>query len=160
MQIFTVSLFGHRRVHDYAEIEQQLHFLVYDLISNHEFVEFLVGRDGEFDQLAASTIRKVKRNVFDANSSLIWVQPYKKAEYNHDPKAYDDYYDVVELCDASAKAHPKAAIQLRNRSMVDRSELCIFYVEHPHGGAWETLKYAEKQNKRITLLNTTDSPFD
>ena len=160
MQIFTVSLFGHRRVHDYAEIEQQLHFLVYDLISNHEFVEFLVGRDGEFDQLAASTIRRVKRDVFDANSSLVWMQAYPRSEYMRDPKAYDDYYDIVELCDASAKAHPKAAIQLRNRSMVDRSDLCIFYVERRYGGAWETLKYAQKKNKRITLLNTEDASFD
>ncbi len=155
--MFTVSLFGHRRVSNYAEVEQQLRFLIYDLITNHDFVEFLVGRDGDFDQLAASTIRKVKRDVFDANSSLIWVQAYPRAEYVRDQKAYEDYYDAVELCDASATAYPKAAIQLRNRSMVDRSDLCIFCVEHPHGGAWETLKYAKKKEqenhafKMITL---------
>ncbi len=39
-------------------------------------VEFLVGRNGEFDQLVSSTVRRVKRNFRDDNSALVLVLPY------------------------------------------------------------------------------------
>lgn len=54
-----------------------------ELLQSHEYVEFLVGRDGEFDQAVASTVRRMKRVVGDCNSSLIWVLPYLTAEYEN-----------------------------------------------------------------------------
>lgn len=49
----------------------------------------------------------------------------------------------------SCKAHPKSAIQIRNKYMVNRSDLVIFYVETTSGGAYQTMKYADKQCKNI-----------
>lgn len=74
--------------------------------------------------------------------------PYLRADFSE----YEAYYDSVELCEQSAAVHPKAAIQIRNRAMVDRSDLCIFYVTHPSGGAYQTLKYAESINKNILRI--------
>ena len=53
--------------------------LGFESISN-EYIEFLVGRDGEFDQLVSSTIRRCKRTIRDDNSSLVLVLPYMTAE--------------------------------------------------------------------------------
>ena len=53
-------------------------------------------------------------------------------------------HEFVEVCEQSAKAHPKSAILIRNRVMVDRSDLCVFCVTHKSGGAYQTLRYAEK----------------
>lgn len=37
----------------------------------------------------------------------------------------------------------------RNRWVVEQSDVMIAYVLHDSGGAYSTLKYAEKQNLRI-----------
>ena len=44
---------------------------------------------------------------------------YPKAEYANNADSFDEYYDSVEIRDEAARSHPKAAIQVRNRSMVD-----------------------------------------
>ena len=152
MAELIVCFFGHRTFNDGIEIEQKLYTLIAELIRQTEYVEFLVGREGEFDLLAASVIRRAKQTIYDANSSLVWVQPYIKAEYLRDPDAYEQYYDRIEFCEQSAVSYPKAAIQLRNCMMVDRSDLCVFYVNHPSGGAWQTLQYALRKNKRVINL--------
>ena len=87
-----------------------------------------------------------------ANCSVIWVMPYLKSDYIKNRESYDSYYDSVELCELSANAHPKSAIQIRNRAMVDRSDLCVFYVTHKGGGAYQTLRYAEKVDANIINL--------
>lgn len=80
--------------------------------------------------------------------------PYMKAEYKHNSKSFENYYDSVELCEMSAYAHPKAAIQIRNRTMIERSDLCVFYVNEKRGGAYKTLRYAEKTD--IDIINLAD----
>lgn len=145
--IFTVSFFGHRSIDRYREVEQEVSRIVRSLIRDHEYVDFLVGRDGDFDQIVTAEVRRIKRDVYDANSSLIWVMPYDKAEYKQNRESFDAYYDEVETCPESDGAYPKAAIQIRNRSMVDRSDLVVFYVTHQSGGAFQTMKYAESIGK-------------
>lgn len=154
MQIFTSSFFGHRVIDDYYNVDQKIYEIVRRLIEEKEYVDFLVGREGDFDQIVSSSVRRAKKEVFDANSSLVWVQPYLKADFRDHPEEYEAYYDSIEVCGESDVAHPKAAIQIRNRSMVDRSDLCVFYVARNYGGAWQTMEYAKRQNKQF--LNIYD----
>lgn len=130
--------------------------IVRKLISEKEYVEFLIGRDGEFDQIVASTVRRAKLAIRDDNSELVWVMAYPKAEYAHDADAFDAYYDHVEVCEGSARSHPKAAIQVRNRCMVDRSDLVVCYVDHDSGGAFQTMAYAEKTGKSVINIAVPD----
>ncbi len=51
MRTFTVSFFGHRQIEAPFQVESQLEKLISQLLQQNEFVEFLVGREGEFDQL-------------------------------------------------------------------------------------------------------------
>lgn len=74
------------------------------------------------------------------------------AEYRDNEKEYLNYYDEVEVCAESSEAHSKFAIQVRNRSIVDRSDLMICYIQHKSGGAYATIHYAEKQGKKIVNL--------
>ena len=67
-------------------------------------------------------------------------------------KEYLDYYDEVEVCAGSSEAHPKSAIQVRNRSMIDRADLVECCIQHKSGGAYATIRYAEKQDKKIVNL--------
>lgn len=152
MEIYTVSFFGHREVEGAAEIESRLERLLHDLITQKEYVEFLIGRDGEFDLLAASAIRRAVKHCGCGNTSLILVLPYMKAEYRDNEQSYLDYYDEVEICADSSEVHYKSAIQVRNRCMVDRSDLVVCCIQHKSGGAYSTMQYAKKQGKQVRNL--------
>ncbi len=143
MDIYTVSFFGHRQIDDAIQIERKLDILIRHLLAEKSFVEFLVGRDGDFDLLVSSVIHRCKRSVRSDHTSLVWVLPYPTAAYLNNEKAYRDYYDEVEICEAAR--HYKAAFQFRNRSMVDRSDLVICYIDHQSGGAYQTICYAQKR---------------
>ena len=150
---YTVCLFGHRQIENVLEVEGSLRKAIENLLAEHEYVEFLIGREGEFDILAASVIKSIMRSRDNGNCSLMLVMPYLRADFEKNQAEYEAYYDSVELCEESAASHPKAAIQIRNRTMVDRSDLCIFYVTHPSGGAYRTKQYAEAAGKRIISLD-------
>lgn len=146
MNLFVVSFFGHRQVDDPFLIERQLESIIRELLLTKEYIEFLVGRDGEFDQLVSSTVRRCKRTIRDDNSSLVLVLPYMTAEYRNNEESFHEYYDEIEICLESAEKHFKSAHQVRNRSMVDRSDLVIFcmngYVIHIlHGECVESQLY-------------------
>lgn len=151
MTVFTVSFFGHRRLSDSLDVEKKLQAVIREQLLSKEYVEFLVGRDGEFDQLVSSTVRRCKRTIRDDNSSLVLVLPYETAEYRNNEESFHEYYDEIEVCAASAEKHFRSAHQTRNRSMVDRSSLVVFFVEHESGGAYTTMLYAEK--KGIQTIN-------
>lgn len=51
MDIYRVSFIGHREVDDFFFVEDQIDSVVRELISTKEYVEFYVGRNGEFDTL-------------------------------------------------------------------------------------------------------------
>ena len=150
---YTVCLFGHRQIENVIEVEDALRNVINKVLSEHEYVEFLVGREGEFDILAASELKSIMRSRDTSNCSLTLVMPYLRADFEKNQADYEAYYDSVELCEESAVAHPKAAIQIRNRAMVDRSDLCVFYVTHSSGGAYRTKRYAEAAGKRIISLD-------
>ena len=153
MQPLTVSFFGHRRIENALEIENRLERLIRTLLREHEYIEFLVGRNGEFDQLVSSIIRRCKREYRSDNSAHIWVLPYLTAEFRDNEEAFHDYYDEIEVCEAAAVGHYKNAHQTRNRTMVDRSDLVVFCVQHESSGAWQTMKYAKKQGVPCVNLN-------
>lgn len=83
---------------------------------------------------------------------MILTLPYtvKYIEY------YENYYDEIVIPEAIGKAHPKAAITLRNRWMVDNADLVIAYIEHKEGGAYSAVKYAKKLNKKVVNIGSDE----
>ena len=154
LNTFTVCFFGHREIECTDMLEHNLDILLHNLIITKEYVEFLIGRNGEFDLLASSAIKRAIRRYSCGNTSLTLILPYINADYRDNEQSYLDYYDNIEICEESAEAHFKSAIQVRNRSMIDRSDLGIFYATHK-GGAFHAMQYALKQNKPI--INLADS---
>ena len=153
MEVFTVSFFGHRMIVNALETESRLEQLIRTLLREREYVEFLVGRDGEFDQIVSSAICRCKREYPSDNCAHIWVLPYFTAEFRDNEESFRDYFDEIEVCEAAAVCHYKNAHQTRNRAMVDRSDLVVFCIQHEKGGAWQTMKYAKKQGKPYINLN-------
>lgn len=94
---FTVSFFGHRTIDNPLLIERRLEVLIRKLLSEKGYIEFLVGRDGEFDQIVSSTIRRCKRTVRNDNSTHVWVLPYVTSEYVNNETNFRDYYDENDI---------------------------------------------------------------
>lgn len=153
VDVFTVAFFGHRYIDNFFSVESKLEEIIRDLLCSKQYVEFLVGRNGDFDQMVSSTILRTKRNVRDDNSALRLVLPYPTAEFENNEDSFYNYYDEIEICDEAAKAHFKGAMQIRNRNMVDRADLVVCYIERNEGGAYQTVQYAMKQEKQILNLH-------
>lgn len=152
LEIYTVAFFGHRYIDNILKIEEQLEDHIRKLLTEHEYVDFLVGRNGDFDQCVSSSVLRVRKNFRDDNSSLILVLPYPTSEYINNEQYFEEYYSDIEISFEASKAHPKSAIQIRNREMVDRADLIICYIENKNGGAWQTVKYAMEKDKNIINL--------
>lgn len=140
---YRVSFFGHKEIENFDENEKALERIVQELILQKEFVEFYVCREGEFDILAASVIRRAVKRFKRGNSELTLVLPYSKAEYRDNTESYESYFDVVEICGASERVHPKSAYQTRNRSMILRSDLAVFCIQRESGGAFRSYEFAK-----------------
>lgn len=151
----TVSFFGHRIIEDYQTVENKLYELLRIVIQKESGeIEFLVGRNGDFDLMAASVIRKLKKETGNENVFLTLVLPYETAELRNNTESFESYYDSIEICDSQ---NFKYAIVARNHEMIDRSDMVVVYVKNESGGAYQSLKYAEKNQKRIINLYHTQN---
>ena len=155
MGIYTVAFFGHRYLDNPFQIEDRLDIIIEKLIRENEYVEFLVGRNGEFDQFVSSTIRKVKRDFCRSNSELVCVLPYETSEFKNNVESFLKYYDRVEIYAPVNNTHFKAAISKRNVDMVSRSDLLICYVNRKKGGAYNAVVLAQKNN--IPFINLAEN---
>ena len=148
MDIYRVTFLGHRRISAGSmEADKQIEQIARDLILQKEYVEFYVGRNGDFDILAASAIKRAQKSVGTQNSSLILALPYpvKDLEY------YKNYYDEI-LFPVDPKTHFKAAITKRNQWMIQNSDLFIAFVQENKGNSYLGMKYAEKIGIQVINL--------
>lgn len=152
MDVYRVSFIGHRVLDDYRFVEEQLYSIVANLIRTKEYVEFYVGRNGDFDILAASVIKRAKRDIEESNSSLILVIAYPIA----DMEAYKKYYDEVEYPKELLNVHYKNAITKRNEWLIEHSDMLVAFVTRSSGGAARCLKKAIEHKIKIKLLNRTN----
>ena len=151
MEIYGVSLIGHRRIEEFPRLQDRLLELVLRLLREKEYVEFYIGRDGDFDILAAAVIKQAQKMFGSHNSSLILVLPYPKKDEAYYRVYYDDVWRPL-----SSTTHFKAVITKRNQWMIEQSKLLIACVRHPHGGAYNALQYAEKREVPIVNLATIE----
>ena len=145
MNTLFVSMFRHRQVNDLRCIDDKLVPILKELIRTKPYVSFFIGRNGEFDKYAASVIKRTQKEAELKNSDMTLVLPYSVADIEY----YEKYYDSVIIPECVHGAHSKAAISLKNRWMVERSDLVIVYVERVGGGAYKAMKYAERLKKDV-----------
>lgn len=152
MDVFTVTFFGHTNTKETNELNKHLEHNIRRLLSKKEYVHFLVGRDGEFDRLASAAVRRVRKQYRDDNSSLTLVVPDIKSKYVDDVDGEDNYYSSIEVCLSASVARPKYVIHVRNREMIDRSDLVLCFLTHESPIAWKSVQYAIQQGKMVINL--------
>lgn len=139
--------FGHREV--FENISGQVEEAV--LMAIKDGCElFYTGAMGEFDSLFSSAVRRAK--IAHPHIKLICVKPYMTNDINTDRGYYAAMYDDVIIPDELAGIHYKAAIKVRNRWIIDHSDMVIVYTIREHGGAYEAKSYAERQSKHIIAI--------
>ena len=83
---------------------------------------------------------------------MILVEPYMKQSINTEGRYLKEKYDEILIPSEWAECHYKRSIVLRNRWMVDHSQYMIAYVGKNYGGAYTSMKYAQRQERRINNL--------
>ena len=111
-----------------------------------------VGGEGAFDDLSASAVRTLKRRHADKAVSLVLVLPYMQRRINTNKAYYENSFDEILIPIELAGVHYKKAITARNRWMIDRADCLIAMVWRDYGGAYQTLKYAQRRRKRIFYI--------
>ncbi len=147
VEIYRVSFIGHRQIYEIRYVEDRIEHLAREFLRQKEYVEFYVGRNGDFDVSVASAVRRAQRGDGARNSSLILVLPYRVKDESY----YRDFYDEVCL-PIDPKTHFKAAITKRNEWIIDHSDLLVAFVERPSGGAYKALQYAEQRGTEIVNI--------
>lgn len=143
MEYFTVSVFGHRKIFDLDKIEKKLRYIFKEIAKQNQFIEVLIGRNGEFDEFAASVIKRMKKEGYDSQIEITLVLPYNRSDID----CLEKYYDRIIIPEIASKCHPKGAIKKRNQYMVNSSNLVIAYVKQK-GGAFDALQFARKSLKK------------
>lgn len=147
LDIYRVAFTGHRERYQFRQVEEELERTIYNLVLRKEYVEFYVGRNGDFDIMVASAVKRVQKRFGNHNSSLILVLPYKMK----DLEFYEEFYDEVIL-PISSMTHFKFAITKSNEWLVENSELLIAYVLNESGGAYQCMKKGQQHSRGILFL--------
>lgn len=121
---------------------------------------FTMGTHGEFDRLALSACRNLRRQYKDIEIEVVLTSLHTLEKQNKlDIPPYSDVKTVIyEIEDT----HFKRQITLSNRMMIDTCDTLICYVDKNayRSGAKKAMLYAEKRElKIINLYREEDQPF-
>ena len=140
--------FGHREV--FHNISAEVYNAVLDA-AEHGCTVFYTGAMGEFDMIFSSAVRQAK--LQKPLIKLICVQPYLTQKIIEDREYIYSLYDDIIVPTELADIHPKAVIAKRNQWMIRHSDLVLVYTIRDCGGAYNAMRYAERQNKQVIRLH-------
>lgn len=135
---------GHRRPWevDYS-ITADLTAYIEKLITVYQVDTFYSGGMGVFDRMCERIVRSLKKKY--PYIKLYLVVPYLSSFLNTQKMYLDQGYDEIIYPDLNGVFY-KAAIQKRNRWMIQNSDYLVAYVCNSTGGARQSYCYAKTQN--------------
>lgn len=145
-----VTFCGHREVQEPEKVRNWLYETVERLILDGADC-FYLGGYGQFDSMAADVVRELKQKYKHITSVL--VLPYIDREYyasGYDESIYPPLENVPR----------RYAISRRNDYMVDNADVVVTYVVFSFGGAYKTMRYAERKRKRVIRYQSVLSGGD
>lgn len=136
----TCTFFGHSDAP--PDIREILMKMITELIEQHQVHEFLVGNHGKIDLMVKSVLKELQ-NVYPQIRYTVVFAYFPKEKILGENTILPE---GIELC------HPKAAIDYRNKWMLERSEYVISYVNRSFGGAQKFYRKAVRQNKKVVNI--------
>jgi hypothetical protein len=145
----TCFFIGHREAPETlmgeltAEVERH--------INEYGVTDFVVGRYGRFDGMAAKSVKAAKKRHPEVTLTLLLpYHPYDR------PTPTPPGFDGMFYPPGMETVPKRAAIVRANQYMVDNSDYLIAYVRHSVSNAWNLVEYAKRYEKqgriKITLL--------
>lgn len=143
----VVAFAGHRYEWHCIGVEEKLLNTLEELICKG-YTIFYDGGYGAFDKKSAQIVLKLKHKY--PHIKLIRILTY----YHYDKEKYEltNCYDGSILPDIEEQ-HYKQKITKRNEWIVDNCDILVCHIENTYkSGAYNTVKYAQKQNKPIIYI--------
>lgn len=149
-----ICFIGHRNI-SYLSTKESLIEAVKKEIE-HGCKLFTMGTHGDFDELALSVCRELKRTYKDIEievviTSLQKLKPFIDYDKIFGYEKYFPYKDVKTIMYDIEDEHFKRRITSSNKQMIDTCDTLIAYVDEnrSYGGAISAYKYAQKKGLKI-----------
>ena len=143
----TCFFIGHREAPE--TLMGELTAEVERLIIEYGVTDFVVGRYGRFDTLAAKCVKAAKKRRPEVTLTLMLpYHPYDR------PTPTPPGFDGTFYPPGMETVPKRAAIIRANRYMVEHSEYLIAYAWHPASNVRELVEYAQKRQE-IGLIAVT-----
>lgn len=114
---------------------------------------FISGGALGFDMMAAQTILELKQIFRHIRLTMVVPYPEQNQAWSEIDKAiYRRILAEANEVVLTSDHYFRGCIQLRNRCLVDRSNICICYLIKSNSGTAYTVNYAEKKGLKIINL--------
>lgn len=159
-----ICFLGHRILNKKEEIKRRIMNTLKEKVPNG-YTTFLVGKHGEFDNLALNCCIDYKKTIdkkVNINIVLTSIAKLKKDEFGYNSLDYYREQGCKIMIYDIEDEYFKRRIIVSNRKMIEDSDLVISYADMSkiRSGAKIAIKYALKQGKEIiNLYNETDKAF-
>ncbi len=139
---------GHRDTPDTIELENKVEQTVRNLIAQG-VDEFWVCNEGNFDWISRMVMERIKEE-FKYSINVCYVSAYNPSKFTKTRQDWlEERYDDIIYTDEIADGPQKFAIKRRNNYIADNADFIICYITQAYGGAYDTVKRAEKNDKCI-----------
>lgn len=148
---------GHRTLSakDSAEIDHKLKQTLVHLIEDEDVTDFRAGGAIGFDSIAALTVLELKQRYPEIKLHLIL--PCKDQDLHYSEQAKKIYKITLQAADTVTyvqERYTPNVMHLRNRALVDGSDICIAFMKHLSGGTYYTVNYARKCGVKVVNLGS------
>ena len=151
----TCCFIGHRRIDESEELKIKLRKEIERVIVEEGVGTFLFGSASRFDSLCHELVNEIKGKYPHIRRVYVRAEfPYINEQYEaYLLESYDETYYPEKIMGAG-----RASYVERNREMIEKSEICIFYYNKANAptnrksGTGIAFDYAKKKDKRIIVF--------
>lgn len=148
-----VTFCGHGNALLTEEEEGAFWQVLVDIMVEYRYCTFYCGGYGQFDTYCELLLKELKSQF--PMVTRVFITPYKTMTLASQVRKKEGIYDEV-IYPPIEHTPTRFAIIARNHYMIDQADLVIAYVKEKRGGAYATLEYAKRKNKRIINLARWD----
>ncbi len=115
--------------------------------------EFICGGALGFDTLAAEEVLRLKETF--PHIQLCLVLPCRSQAARWTAAQQKTYASILEKADTTEclfENYVNGCMQMRNRRMVDRADVCVAYYTGRPGGTAYTIQYAREKGVRVLFI--------
>ena len=144
----TKAFIGHRRIRQ-NNLAEELNLTIEGQIHSG-CTHFIVGSHGEFDRLALSACRTLRKQYPELVIEVV-ITSLCAVNTDNFGQRYDDIATVLYEIE---EVHYKRRITLSNQKMIDECDTLICYVDEGayQSGAKTAMRYAQKKGLHIVNL--------